>query len=249
MPKVHVKIFISYAHKDEQAFAVFKPAIKEELDKSTFFSFDAWEDSGIPVGAKWHDYIQKKLKKCRIAILCVSDNFFASEYIKESEFKELINEYGRVLIVPVYFADCKINTWENLAAIQFFKPKGALYGMPETMDFSFSDLVTAASLSQPDKEKYVSSYCSDLSLHLQQSYIAANLDEDESRLKKVKFSDKAVEYLIIAAIAISLIFIVHTFALNKTLDEDAQKFKGAVWGAMFFGSSGLFMVNRKFQHN
>lgn len=249
MEKVHVKIFISYAHKDEQEFTVFKPAIRDALNKSTFFSFDAWEDSGIPVGTKWHDYIQRKLKKCRIAILCVSDNFFASEYIKESEFKELITGYTKVLIVPVYFADCKIDTWEDLSAIQFFKPKGALYGMPDNTDFSFSDLVTANSITQSDKEKYVTSYCDDLSLHLQQAYIAANFDEEQDSSKAAKFSDKAVEYLIIAAIAISLVFIIKTFAITKTIDEDAQRFKGAVWGAMFFGSNVLFMVNRKFQHS
>lgn len=248
MPKVHVKIFISYAHKDEQAFNVFKPAIKEALNKSTFFSFDAWEDSGIPVGSKWDDYIQKKLKRCRIAILCVSNNFFSSEYIKNSEFEELIKRYANVLIVPVYFAPCKINTWEELAAIQFFKPKGDVYGLPGAADFSFTDLVTTVT-SETHKRNNIDSYCNELSLHLQQSYIADNLDEETGNVKVNKFSDKAVEYIILAAIAISLVFIVHTFALSKTLDEDAQKFKGAVWGAMFFGSSGLFMVNRKFQHN
>jgi hypothetical protein len=38
---VHVKLFISYAHLDDEIFALFRPAIKEALNKSMFFTFDA----------------------------------------------------------------------------------------------------------------------------------------------------------------------------------------------------------------
>lgn len=247
MSKVHVKLFISYAHKDEQSFNAFKPAIQEQLNKSDYFIFDAWEDSGIPVGAEWHKYIQKKLKKCKIAILCVSNNFFASDYIKELEFKNLLNSYSKILIVPLYFGPCKIDTWEDLASIQFFKPRGNDYGLPDVNDFSFSDLIIAPTLNQQVKEENINKFCMALSQHIQQSYIAANIDEEDE--KPPKISDKIIEYVILAAIVLSLLFIVYTFVLNDAIEFNTKKFNGTVGCAMFFGSSSLFMVNRKFQHS
>ena len=234
---VHIKLFISYAHKDDESFAFFKPAIKEALNKSDFFIFDAWEDSGIPVGTNWHSYIQKKLSNCKIAILCVSDNFFASEYILESEFKQLLNGYLNVLILPVYFGNCKIDTWQDLAAIQFFKPKGAEYGLPDTINFSFSDLVNAEILSEESKSREISKYCENLSLHLQQAYIEAKITDEEPK----KLSDKIVTYVIIAAIIGALIFTFYSLLFEK----ETKQFNSIMGSGVFFGSFAAFTYNKK----
>ena len=53
---VHVKLFISYAHKDDKSFAFFKPAIKEALNKSDFFIFEY-------KNASWYQLVCRNLPK------------------------------------------------------------------------------------------------------------------------------------------------------------------------------------------
>jgi hypothetical protein len=233
----HVKLFISYAHKDDESFAVFKPEIKEALNKSMFFTFDAWEDSGIPVGTKWDDYIQKKLKNCKIAILCVSDNFFSSTYIKNSEFNELIHNYNKALIVPIYFAACNIGTWQDLSEIQFFKPPGTAYGLQPQENFSFEDLLKSPNISAENRKDLIARYCEDLSLHIQQAYIEANIADEEPK----KLSDKIVTYVIIAAIIGALIF---TF-YSLLFDKETKQFSSIMGSGVFFGSFAAFTYNKK----
>lgn len=233
----HVKLFISYAHKDDESFRLFRPAIKEALNKSRFFTFDAWEDSRIPVGSEWDKYIREKLASSKIAILCVSDNFFSSKYIQESEFAELLSNYSNTLIVPVYFAPCNIGTWEDLKAIQFFKPGGAVYGLPEVADFSFSELVSNTTLSQENKKKEISKYCDDLSNHLQQAYIDAKIGDGETR----SLSDRIVTYAIVTALVGALLF---TF-YSLFFDTETRQFNSIMGSGVFFGSFAAFTYNKK----
>jgi hypothetical protein len=243
MAKVPVKIFISYAHADGQNFTIFNEALKKYLGQSLYFNFTAWEDSQLNVGFKWHDSIQENLKNADIAILCVSHNFFQSEYIKESEFKNLLSRYTETLIIPVYFNTCEINTWKNLGDIQFFKPRGATYGCPDDTDFSFSSLTQ----NTHNTDSETNSYCTDLVKHIEQAYI--NKIEKQNRKERMsRLSNKIVEYVIITAIVLSLVFVVYTFGFNH-INDDGKRFNGTVGCAMFFGTSGLFIVNRKFQHN
>lgn len=234
---VHVKLFISYAHKDDESFSLFKPAIRQALAQSNFFSFDAWEDSRIPLGSNWHQYIQDRLQDCKIAILCVSDNFFSSQYIQESEFNELIKSYNQVLIVPVYFNSCDISTWHDLSAIQFFKPRGFEYGLATLPDFSFSSLVQQHGLADADRKAGIQKYCENLSLHIQQAYIDANIGGQESK----KLSDRIVTYVMIAAIIGALIFTFYSLLFGG----ETKQFNSIMGGSFFFGSFAAFTYNKK----
>lgn len=234
---VHVKLFISYAHKDDESFSVFKPAIRQALAQSNFFSFDAWEDSRIPLGSDWHQYIQNRLQDCKIAILCVSDNFFASKYIQESEFNNLVRSYNKILIVPVYFNSCDISTWQDFSAIQFFKPRGFDYGLAALPDFSFSSLVNYPGLAEEDRKAGIQKYCEKLSLHIQQAYIDANFDNQETK----KLSDRIVTYVMIAAIIGALIFTFYALLFEK----ETREFNSIMGGSFFFGSFAAFTYNKK----
>jgi hypothetical protein len=138
--------------------------------------------------------------------------------------------------VPVYFAPCNVGTWQDLGAIQFFKPKGTAYGVPEVSNFSFFDLANSALQTQDNKNKAIAKYCEDLSLHIQQAYIEAKITDENPK----KLSDKIVTYVIIAAIIGALIF---TF-YSLLFDKEAKQFNSIMGSGVFFGSFAAFTYNK-----
>jgi tetratricopeptide (TPR) repeat protein len=136
-----IKVFISYARKDQDYFEVFKDGLNSHLFNSSKYNFGTWEDSKIHLGSFWDDEIQKILETVDIAILCVSSNFLNSKYIQAKEFGNLISKYPNTLIVPVYFNHCNIGAWDELSKRQFFKPLGDRYDKATKEDFAFCDLI------------------------------------------------------------------------------------------------------------
>ena len=99
------RIFISYSHIDE--------FFKDEF--VTMFAglqrqgyIDAWQDRRIGAGEEWFDAIQKAMKECNLAVLLVSPDFIASNFIQTEELKQLFHqriEEG-LRIVPVILRPC-----------------------------------------------------------------------------------------------------------------------------------------------
>ncbi len=257
-----VKIFISYAHKDAPFFEVFKQEIKTHLTSSDLFDFSAWEDSDIPLGINWDEEIQKKLGSSGVAVLCVSANFLNSRYIRSDEFEVLLKKYPKTLVVPVYFNHCNINAWKDLAIKQFFKPAGDRYGEAAQPDFAFCDLVSFRKsdglyIPNPNIDLYLQDFVKKLQESLGGKTTPEVTDKTDAALppeisfvpkKEKKITDKIVEAAILCAIVLSLGFIIYTLAFNGADAMEAKKFNSTIGCAMFFGSSGLFVFNKKNQH-
>ena len=77
------KIFISYAHTDKAYYD--RLMILLNVLKNYVGGIDDWSDQRIKTGQRWKEEIEKALRQADIAILLVSTDFLASDFIRNNE--------------------------------------------------------------------------------------------------------------------------------------------------------------------
>lgn len=82
------KIFISYAHADEEWLTSIKIHLRS-LQKYVG-GFDYWDDKRLRTGDRWKEEIEKALQSASAAILLVSPDFLASDFIANNELPPIL---------------------------------------------------------------------------------------------------------------------------------------------------------------
>ena len=99
-PSTRTKVFISYSHADkdwlDRLRRHLKPLVRER-------NLDCWDDTHIRPGDDWQREIRTALDTAQVAVLLISANFFASDFIDENELPPLLAaaEAQGVRILPV----------------------------------------------------------------------------------------------------------------------------------------------------
>jgi hypothetical protein len=112
-------VFISYSHEDrdwlDRLDVFLKPYKKRDLN--------VWSDPYIKVGDKWRRNISVALSRTCVAVLLVTPDFLASDFICDEELPPLLQgaDEGSITLVPIpiSFSDTEISP---LARYQFAHP-------------------------------------------------------------------------------------------------------------------------------
>jgi hypothetical protein len=106
--KTKQKAFISYSHADKEylnrLLVHLKPLERDGL-------LDIWQDTQIKTGEYWEKAVNAALSEANIAILLISADFLASDFIVNNELPPLLSqaEAQGTRIVPVILSHCRFS--------------------------------------------------------------------------------------------------------------------------------------------
>jgi hypothetical protein len=114
-------VFVSYNHADIEALRRLQVHLKPLQKKG---EIELWADTEIKAGDKWRDQIAEALDRAAIAVLLISPDFLASDFIVDNELPPLLQaaEQKGTVILPVILKPSRFLRDENLSPFQAINP-------------------------------------------------------------------------------------------------------------------------------
>lgn len=111
-------VFISYSHRD----TVWKDRLVSHLRSlERQGALAVWEATDLPVGSDWSKQIDEAAKKADVAVLLVSPDFLASDFIVERELPMLLRRMAKegTTVLPIILRPSAWSAIPELAQLQF----------------------------------------------------------------------------------------------------------------------------------
>jgi hypothetical protein len=125
------RVFISYSHKN-QAWLERLQVHLAPLARTNRQLL--WDDTRIAPGKTWKTEIEEAMASAKVAVLLVSADFLASEFIMDKELPRLLAAASNegAVILPVIVSPCRFNETSTLSPFQSVNsPKRPLCAMDE----------------------------------------------------------------------------------------------------------------------
>jgi hypothetical protein len=116
-PQKADRVFISYSHRDaavlERLLVHLRPLEREGL-------IDPWSDRLLEPGNEWQKEIERALDRARVAILLVTADFLASDFVADNELPPLLEaaETSGTIILPIIVKPCRYVRDPHLRRLQ-----------------------------------------------------------------------------------------------------------------------------------
>lgn len=136
-------VFISYSHSDrdylDRLLVHLKPLEREGL-------IDLWVDTRLRAGDRWKKEIEKALLRATVAVLLVSADFLASDFITDNELPPILRnaEEQGTRIIPLIVKPCRFTRDKNLRHFQAINdPSESLIQLSSGQQEAYYDAVAA----------------------------------------------------------------------------------------------------------
>jgi hypothetical protein len=110
------KVFVSYSHRDWTWLERLKVHLALLQRRGVVH---VWSDTRIEVGAQWRDEIEAALTESRAAVLLITPDFLASEFVWNEEMPRILaHQKEGMLLLPLIARPCAWRIAPELAALQ-----------------------------------------------------------------------------------------------------------------------------------
>jgi hypothetical protein len=112
-----VKVFVSYSHCDESWLKRLRVHLKP-LERD--YALDIWDDSKFVAGSRWRDEINLAIQSAKVAVLLISADFLASDFIINNELPPLLDAARKdgAVIMPLIVSPSRFKSTKTIAQFQ-----------------------------------------------------------------------------------------------------------------------------------
>jgi hypothetical protein len=135
-------VFFSYSTLDEKWFN----KLQAKLQPMLRGGITVWSDKRVKTGSLWRDEIKESLQDARVAILLVSPNYLASDFIQNSELPDLLKaaEERNLKILWIPIEPCLYQTSAISSYQAVYNPALPLAMLaPEALDVAIVDICSS----------------------------------------------------------------------------------------------------------
>ncbi|MBA3240619.1 MAG: toll/interleukin-1 receptor domain-containing protein [Acidobacteria bacterium] len=111
------KVFISYSHQDAAWLRRLRVHLRP-LERE--HRVEIWDDTRIKPGSRWKEEIGQALAATKVAVLLISADFLASDFIARDELPQLLSaaEKDGATILPVILSPSRFEKTPSLSQFQ-----------------------------------------------------------------------------------------------------------------------------------